>query len=196
MPEHRPPGHAPRAGVRRERRPRRAAALLIAATGIGLLSLLVGMLALTLAPEVVGWRSDVILSGSMSPALEPGDVVVSAPVQAGEVHVGDIVVVDDPARPGHTLVHRVDSLRPDGALTTRGDANTSPDSTSVDVADVLGRGRLRVPGVGMVSVWFQQGRMLPLAAVVLVVGVASWWTALGASSAIPRRTAVGRHRLS
>jgi signal peptidase len=174
-------------------------------------SLLVGLLALTLAPKALGWRSDVVLSGSMRPALEPGDVVVSAPVGAGEVRVGDIVIVDNPARPGHTLAHRVDSLRPDGTVITRGDANTSADSTRVAPEQVLGRARLRVPGVGMASVWFQQGRWLPLVAVVLVVSAGTWWTVIAAATAVNpsrqgrrraergragRSAALPRHRLS
>ena len=195
MAKHRSTVHDPLAGVSGGRSPRRAPALLVA-VGIGVLSLLLGMLALTLAPTALGWRSDVVLSGSMSPALEPGDVIVSAPVELRELHVGDIVVVENPARPGHSLVHRVDSMNSDGTLVTRGDANTSADSTAVTPDEVLGRGRLRVPGIGMASLWFQEGRLLPLVAVVLGMGVATWWTAAGASSAAPRPTASGRHRLS
>ncbi len=196
MAEHRSPAHRPRAGAGEGRTPRRVTTLLAAAVGLGVLSLLLGMLALTLAPEALGWRSDVVLSGSMRPALEPGDVVVSSPVGAGGVRVGDIVVVDNPARPGRTLAHRVDSVRPDGSVVAGGDANASADSTSVAPGEVLGRGRLRVPGVGMVSVWFQEGRMLPLAAVVLAVGAATWWTVTGVSAAVPPATAAGRHRPS
>jgi signal peptidase len=196
MAKHRSTAPGSLTGRRSARRRHGALALLVAATGIGLVSLLLGMLTLTLAPQAVGWRSDVVLSGSMRPALEPGDVVVSAPVQAGDVQVGDIVIVDNPARPGHTLVHRVDSVRADGTLVTRGDANASADSTSVAPAEVLGRGRLRVPGVGMVAVWSQQGRVLPLVAVALAVALATWWAVAGASAAVPRATASGRRRLS
>ena len=193
------------------RRVGRAGTLLVAAAGIGTVSLLVGLLVVTLAPPALGWRSDVVLSGSMRPALHPGDVVVSAPVGAGQVHVGDVVVVRNPARPDRTLVHRVDSVRPDGTLATRGDANTSADSTTVAPEEVLGRGRLRVPGVGLASVWLQQDRLLPLAAAVLAVAAATWGTVAVAVAAVEvpgrgrrraeRRRAPGpaawpRHRLS
>jgi signal peptidase len=170
-------------------RSRRRGALLAAAAGIGTVSLVAGMLVLTVVPPVLGLRSDVVLSGSMRPALAPGDVVVSSPVQAGEVRAGDVVVVPDPARPGETLVHRVDGVGPDGSLVTRGDANAGADSTPVAPGDVLGRGRLRVPYVGVVSLWLQQGRVLPLAGAVLVVAVATWVTATAATSAsaVPQR---------
>jgi signal peptidase len=180
---------------------RRPGALLVAALGIGALSLLVGLLVLTLAPSVLGWRSDVVLSGSMSPALQPGDVVVSAPV--GQVQVGDVVVVRNPARPGSTLVHRVDSVRADGTITTRGDANTTADSTPVLPNEVLGRGRLRVPDVGLASLWLQEGRWAPLGAVLIVAAGATWGTVTATSAATSapgqgRRRAAARpaHRLT
>jgi signal peptidase len=140
-------------------------------------------------PPVLGLRSDVVLSGSMRPALAPGDVVVSSPVRAGELRVGDVVVVPDPARPGETLVHRVDGMGPDGSFVTRGDANAGADSTPVAPDDVLGRGRLRVPYVGVVSLWLQQGRVLPLVGAGLVVAVTTWVTATAATSAsaVPQR---------
>ena len=179
-------------------RSRRRGRLLLAAAGIGTVSLLVGLLFLTVAPAVLGLRSDVVLSGSMRPALEPGDVVVSAPVGAAEVQVGDVVVVPDPARPGETLVHRVDGVRPDGLLVTRGDANVGPDSTPVAPDEVRGAGRLRVPYVGLVWLWVQQGRILPVAGVVLVAAAATWVTVTAAASAfaVPRRGRRVEHRCS
>jgi signal peptidase len=188
MPNHRSTTYGPVARYGSVRRSRRRGALLGAAAGLATVSLLVGLLSVTLVPTALGWRSDVVLSGSMRPALEPGDVVLSAPV-AGTVQVGDVVVVRDPARTGHTLVHRVDSVRPDGSLVTRGDANTTVDSTTVAPHEVLGQGRLRVPSVGLPSVWWQQGRLLPLAVAVLAVAAAAWGTvtATTAAIAVPQR---------
>lgn len=132
----------------------RAGTLLVPVAGIGTVSLVVGLLVVTLAPTALGRRSDVVLSGSMRPALERGgDVVVPAPVEAGHVHVDDVVVVRNPVRPGRTLVHRVDGVRPGGTLVTRGDASTGADSTTVAPEVVPGLSRLQVPGVGLASVW-------------------------------------------
>jgi signal peptidase len=194
MPKHRSTTDARPAGGGRTRRSRRAVTLLVAADGVGTVSLPVGLLVMTPAPTALGRGSDVVPSGSMSPALEPGDVVVSAPAGAGQVRVGDVVIVPDPARPGRTLVHRVDSVEPDGTLVTRGDANAGADSTTVAPDEVLGRGSLRVPGVGLAALWSQQGRLLPLAAAGLVVAAATWGTVTAV--AVPeraRRRAERRH---
>src|SRR3712207_5646219 len=107
MPKHRAATQAGRAGGDGAGRSRRLGTLVVAAAGIGAVSLLMGLLLLTVLPTGVGLRSDVVLSGSMGPALAPGDVVVSASVPAAEVQVGDVVVVPDPVRPGETLVQRV-----------------------------------------------------------------------------------------
>lgn len=211
MSKHRSQTQGRSAAAPRARRLRPAVTLLVAAAGIGGMSLLVGLLALTLVPAALGWRSDVVLSGSMRPALDPGDVVVSSPVAVGEVEAGDVVIVTSAARPGRTLVHRVDSVRSDGTLVTRGDANRVTDSTTVAPDDVLGAGRLRVPVLGMASVWLHEQRLLPLAAAVIAVGAATWWTLAAAAAAVavpgrgrrradsrqaPRRADVARHRLA
>ncbi len=38
------------------------------------------LVAFSVLPTAVGWRSYVVLSGSMSPQVQAGDVVVAAPV--------------------------------------------------------------------------------------------------------------------
>jgi hypothetical protein len=53
-------------------RPLRAAAL----------ALIAGLLLVSAAPSVGGWRTTVVARGSMSPTLRAGDVVVAAPLPA------------------------------------------------------------------------------------------------------------------
>jgi signal peptidase len=130
----------------------------------------------TLAPMIMGWQSYVIMSGSMAPRLFPGDVVLSQPMGADKVSLGQIILMDNPARAGTTLVHRAVGRNPDGSLVTRGDANAAEDSTPVPAELVRGLPRLRVPYVGLPAVWLANGdyRSLGLSLVagtVLMVGV-------------------------
>lgn len=122
------------------------------------------MLIWSLVPVVFGWRSQVILSGSMAPRIHPGDVVVAQPRTADQVTPGQVVLVDNPARPGTLLLHRVVRREPDGSLVTRGDANPDVDSTPVPAARVRGLGRLRVPFIGLPVLWAREGRYGALAA--------------------------------
>jgi len=127
------------------------------------------MLAWTVLPALLGWHSYTILSGSMSPRIQPGDVVVASPVATDDVRRGMVVTFRNPAqpdphRPKAVLTHRVAAVRPDGQLITRGDANQSDDSTPVPADDVLGLGRLRVPMVGLPLYWARTGQLAELAA--------------------------------
>ncbi|GED90696.1 hypothetical protein TNCT6_77810 [Streptomyces sp. 6-11-2] len=64
------------------------------------------------------------------------------------------MLVQDPARPGRLLTHRVYQVRPNNDLITKGDANSAPDSTPIRLAALRGVARLRVPGVGLpVQLW-------------------------------------------
>jgi signal peptidase len=111
----------------------------------------------TLAPMVLGWQSYVIMSGSMAPRLFPGDVVLSQPVVADQVTLGQVVLVENPVQGGTKLVHRAVGRHPDGSLVTRGDANPTADSTAVPARLVRGLPRLRVPYVGLPAVWWADG---------------------------------------
>src|SRR6187455_615624 len=80
------------------------------------------------APLAIGDRSLTVLSGSMSPTIDTGDVVVTEPVAPTEVAIGDIVTFRDPEGTSKLYSHRVQSIDPNGgnvAFITRGDANTS-----------------------------------------------------------------------
>jgi signal peptidase I len=135
---------------------------------------IVGTLVLAASvPMLLGWRPTVVASASMAPALRPGDVLVSQPVQElggpAAVQVRQIVLVDEPAHPGRLLSHRVQSRNADGSLVTKGDANAAADSTPVGPAHVLAVGRLVVPRIGLPVLWVRERDPRSLLAVVVLV---------------------------
>jgi signal peptidase I len=135
---------------------------LASAGATAILTLLCSATFWSLVPLAVGLRSEVVMSGSMSPRLNPGDVVVSAPVALEDLRPGMIISFTDPAHDKRNLIHRYIAPTADGKLQTKGDANTSPDSTPVSPAQVHGVARVRVPFVGLPAYWARTGRMLPL----------------------------------
>jgi signal peptidase I len=116
----------------------------------------------TLLPMAVGWSPSVVLTGSMLPAIQPGDIVVTAPAGDKPAAVGHVLRFVDPSRPSRHLMHRVIRINDDGTYVTRGDANPSRDSTPVPQANVTGVARLRIPLVGLPVVWLREGEYLPL----------------------------------
>ncbi len=120
---------------------------------------LLWLLLAVVVPSVgFGWQPVVITSGSMQPLIRPGDVVLSGAVE--DVEAGQVITYEDPARPGTLTTHRVLSVTEDGALRTQGDANATPDSTLVPRDNVLGRGRLLVPLIGLPLLWLSGGAVL------------------------------------
>ena len=116
-------------------------------------SYLISMLAWVFVPVVVmGWMPTVIISGSMAPAIRPGDVVLIDPGSTNRA-AGAVLAFSKEA--GSTVVHRVVRTPQPGIYVTKGDANADVDSTPVPEAAVLGHGRLLVPFIGYPKVWVQ-----------------------------------------
>ncbi|MFE1959986.1 signal peptidase I [Streptomyces sp. NPDC059479] len=133
--------------------PVRVVASVISRTVLGSMA---GLLVWTHVPVVaLGWTAGVVQSGSMRPAIAPGDVVLYQPPPRDRTPaVGQIVLAEDPTRPGRLLTHRVHQVLPNNDLITKGDANSTPDSAPVRPAALKGVARLHVPWIGLpVQLW-------------------------------------------
>jgi len=86
----------------------------------------------------------VVRSGSMEPAFNVGDVVISGPLSSGGIKPGVIITYQI----GKTLItHRVLSV--DGnTLITKGDANKAPDPSPVLLSQVQSLYLFRIPYIG------------------------------------------------
>lgn len=107
-------------------------------------------------PLALGARSMVVRSGSMTPAIRTGDVVVVRPIDPIEARVGDIVTFKDPEGSGRLLVHRVRAISRQGgqvAITTQGDANSTQEHWRVPVDGTIGTVVYRVPLLGFATSW-------------------------------------------
>ena len=102
------------------------------------------------------WRFDSVLSGSMRPGMQPGDVEILQPEPISALRVGQIVAFHPP-KDQFTVTHRIIALRHhDGIwITTKGDANNVSDPWGT--IRVLGPSAWVVSGVvphvGYLSVW-------------------------------------------
>lgn len=114
------------------------------------------MLLAAALPQALGATSMVVRSGSMTPAIRTGDVVVVQPIAPTEAAIGDIVTFKDPAGSDRLLVHRVRAISRVGdqvEVITRGDANTTQERWKVAADGTIGRVAYRVPALGFAAVW-------------------------------------------
>jgi len=120
-----------------------------------------------------GWTSAAIMSGSMSPVIRTGDVVVASSSDGESLGVGTVVMFEDPSQPGY-VTHRIVEVNEDGTYTTQGDANPGVDSTPLSPEQVVGTGRILVPFIGLPFVWISTGEWLRVVFSGLVVLLALW----------------------
>ncbi|GAB3518057.1 signal peptidase I [Arthrobacter monumenti] len=135
---------------------------------------------LAIGPRVFGYQTYTMLTGSMAPLINSGDVVVSVPTDVEDVAVGDIITYHIPIDDHRVETHRVVEVieKPDGstAVRTKGDANESVDPwTAVLEGDQVDRHALTLPYLGTAIRTFQQPVLMKVllygAPTVLVAGM-------------------------
>jgi signal peptidase len=127
------------------------------------------------------WHATPVLSGSMRPGLQPGDIVVTQRVPISDLHVRDVVVFHPPAEGDRLTVHRIVSLTTKGdttTITTWGDANPVADPVASSLKGATAYRVVRVvPLVGYPAVWLQTanrgGVVIALGVLLLVVAAAT-----------------------
>lgn len=143
------------------------------------LGLLFGTLFAAVAPQLDGYRSLTVRSGSMTPAIETGDVVVTKSISPLAARVGDVVTFVDPEGTGKLFSHRVQSVRAAGdevAFVTRGDANTSTEHWRVPAGGSIGRVAYRIPKIGYALSWIDSG--LARLALIAIPALLLLWAAI------------------
>ena len=86
---------------------------------------------LAVGPRFLNYQTSTMLTGSMSPGINPGDVVVSVRTPVSDLKVGDVITYSIPIDDHRIETHRVASIKRDDAgattVTTKGDANPGAD---------------------------------------------------------------------
>ena len=135
---------------------------------------LVWFMAAAVVPLVFGWRATVVTSGSMSPAVDTGDIVVTSPHDGRTLAPGVIAVFSDGV--GGQVAHRIVGAVGDGTYVTRGDAAGRVDSTPLTADRITGVARLVIPFAGLPIVWAQQAAWNPFLWMVAVLAAGLlWW---------------------
>lgn len=120
--------------------------VLIAAVGLVVL--------LVLVPRITGGAALNVLSGSMTPTIPVGSVVLVVPSDPMAIRPGDVITYQTAPGVAKYVTHRVvrmDRTTNPVTFVTKGDANKGPDKDPVPVGAVRGVVRFHVPWVGDLS---------------------------------------------
>ncbi|WP_229391543.1 signal peptidase I [Methanosarcina sp. DH2] len=93
----------------------------------------------------------IVLSGSMTPLMLPGDMITVKSVNPDELEVGDVIAFRDPgSKPDSFVTHRIISIEERGErlFRTKGDANEEEDSFKVPASNIVGKLIFVIPFAG------------------------------------------------
>ena len=147
---------------------------------------------LALGPHVFGYRTMTMLTGSMAPEIEPGDITVVTPLAVEDVTAGMVIAYQIPIDDRRVVTHRVLSVErgEDGSVTvqTKGDNNDAPDPWKATLqGDTAWQVQGVVPEIGHVI----QALRTPVVSQVLrygAVALLAGWLLLGIWRPTPAAT--------
>jgi signal peptidase I len=96
-------------------------------------------------------KSQIVLTGSMSPAINPGDMVISTPPDKKAPKIGDVVVYSGKRFDGTevaSFAHRIIGGNAKTGFTVKGDNNPDPDTQKPVLSEIQGVVLLTIPFVG------------------------------------------------
>lgn len=111
-------------------------------------------------PSVGGVMPLIVLTDSMYPVIESGDMIICRTAEAEDIRVGDVIAFFDPAGNGTSIVtHRVLEVTEQNgqiAWRTKGDNNNTEDRLPVPADKLVATYEgTRLPGFGNVALFMQ-----------------------------------------
>jgi signal peptidase len=103
-------------------------------------------------PTIFGHKSMIVLTGSMAPKINPGDIIITNSAKPENIKVGDVITYR--VNSEMLITHRVtEVVSKEGrrAFKTKGDANNVEDNNLVTEDQLIGRYSFRIPYAGYVS---------------------------------------------
>ena len=129
-------------------------------------------------PSVGGYFPMIVLTDSMDPEIQSGDLIFCHTVEAEAVQVGDIISFYDPMGNGSTVVtHRVMEIKDEDnelSFITKGDNNNTEDQMPVQAEDVIGLYKSRIAGAGNIAMFMQTTPGLIVCVILPMILLIGW----------------------
>ena len=124
-------------------------------------------------PSIGGKLPLIVLTDSMYPEIESGDLIICNTAEAEDIKVNDVISFFDPAGNGTSIVtHRViEIVEDDGEIffRTRGDNNNTEDKELVPAENLVGVYKMRIAGAGHIAMFMQSTAGLIICVVLPII---------------------------
>ena len=113
---------------------------------------LIMIASLLIVPNLLGYKSFAVISGSMEPNIHVGSIVYAKETSFDDLKVGDVISYKLSAE---TMVtHRIHEVNKETqTVITKGDANDSVDASPVTANNIVGKVSLSIPLIGYISIY-------------------------------------------
>lgn len=122
--------------------------------------------------ELLGYKSYIVLTGSMKPMINPSDMVIcKAPTSEAEIKEGDIITFYE-GTGGSTVTHRVESIIDRNGkryFQTKGDNNNSADNELVEYKNIQGVYCFKISKIGWIVTKLLTGTGFSIVIFILVL---------------------------
>ena len=129
-------------------------------------------------PSVGGLFPMIVLTDSMYPGIESGDLIICHTIDAEDVQIDDVISFYDPMGNGTSVVtHRVIDIKEENghlSFVTKGDNNNTQDQEAVPEEKLLGVYQNRIPGAGNVAMFIQTTPGFVVCCVCPIVLIVAW----------------------
>ncbi|MPQ44401.1 signal peptidase I [Clostridium tarantellae] len=117
--------------------------------------------------KTIGFRTYTILTGSMSPEIEPGDLVVIKHENPEKLNVNDIITFNYDNK---IVTHRIIEKEEAGFI-TKGDNNNVEDSEVIKSKDVIGKVLTVIPKLGYLFSFTSHPLFVPILLVIIALSI-------------------------
>lgn len=117
-------------------------------------------------PSILGHSPMSVLSGSMSPMIEPGDMIIIKKPKIEDIEVGDVITYS--VGENTFVTHRVIGILKENKeirFQTQGDANNTMDQTSITPENIVGIFAFRIPKGGYIASFIRR----PIGIILLIL---------------------------
>jgi signal peptidase I len=132
---------------------------------------------LIVLPRATHGTALTVLTGSMTPEIPVGSVVIDRPVDPGTLHVGDIATYQKAPGVNEYITHRIVAINTKTnpvTFTFKGDANRGPDMNPVPATAIRGKVWFHVAYLGAIRDSLQSHGSRGLAILAAVLGLAGF----------------------
>ncbi|MBE6050610.1 MAG: signal peptidase I [Clostridium sp.] len=121
-------------------------------------------------PEILGYKFYVVLTGSMVPTINPGDLVIVKNVPADEIKVDDVITFGS-ENIKEVTTHRVKEIKSNENLefVTKGDANNVEDPAPIKSTLLQGKVVKCIPKVGSALKFLKENMVIIIVSIILII---------------------------